>query len=125
MTADTIGGMPRRQRPFGVSLLAVVSAIGCLAGVVALWAVLGGAAAVDGAILIALVVTVAGGFAAYGLWNLRPWAWPLAIATWAVGTLEALWLLTNGVINSNLVVGPLVLLYLRRPDIRSLFQEQR
>ena len=113
MSADLIGGQPVPQRPFGVSALAVLAAIGAVLGVLF---ILGGGG------LIAMALTFLGALTAYGLWNLRPWGWPLGLLTWILGTIEAVLLLTVSTFNTNLVVGPLAVWYLLRPDIRALFR---
>ena len=121
MTANAMGGEPRRGRPFGVTVLAVLASISVAFGVLALtggfgWDVSGGGW------LITFAITAVGALAAYGLWNLRPWAWPLALLTWGLATIDAVFLLMNGTINTNLVVGPIVVVYLMRADIRALFR---
>jgi hypothetical protein len=119
--AALVEGRPPRQRPFGISLLAILAAISFIVG---LWALFGGFGVADGGTIIAFAITVVGGLAAYGLWNLRPWAWPLALVTYVLATIDAVLLLTAGTINTNLVVGPLVIMYLFRSDIRELFRDQ-
>lgn len=112
MAANAIGQAPRRQRPFGVTLLAVLAGISMVLGILGL----------IGGIVIAVVITVLSAMTAYGLWNLRPWGWPLALVMWILGTFDALVLLSQGTFNTNLVVGPVAILYLLRADIRALFR---
>lgn len=101
-------------RPFGVSVLATLATIGTVLGVLIL-------PATAEAFPITLALTVFQGVTAYGLWGMRPWAWPLALVVWILGTLDAVRLLTEGTLNTNLVVGPLVVLYLLQSDIRRRF----
>lgn len=115
MVANAIGQAPRRQRPFGVTLLAVLAGISMVLGILGL----------IGGILIAILLTLISTATAYGLWNLRPWGWPLALVMWILGTIDALALLSRGTFNTNLVVGPLAILYLLRADIRALFRGNR
>ncbi|HET9682191.1 MAG TPA: hypothetical protein VFP19_09145 [Candidatus Limnocylindrales bacterium] len=112
--------MTPRERPFGVSVLAVLAAIGTVLG---LLVVLASSGLEPAATLIALALTVFQGVTAYGLWTLRRWAWPLALVVWVLGTLDAVRLLTEGTFNTNLVVGPIVVLYLLQPQIRRAFDE--
>jgi hypothetical protein len=98
-------------RPFGVSFLAFLAVLSLVVAILA--APLGG--------WIALAVALGSGALAYGLWELKGWAWTLAIAFWALGFAEALWLLTQDTVNTNLILGPVVVAYLRRSDIRPLF----
>jgi hypothetical protein len=106
-----------RPRPTGIAILALVALvtvalvpIGTPSPLVATL----GAFGMVGVVVLSLVL-------AYGLWELRPWAWPLAVLFWAIGFIDAVSLLTAGTVNTNLVVAPLVVAYLNRPDIRRLF----
>ena len=110
--------MPDQQRPTGITILAALASISVVFGVIAMLGGLGGA---SGALLIGAILTILGAVTVYGLWNLRPWGWPLALVLWVLSTLDALLLLANGTINTNLIVGPLVVLYLMRADIRAAF----
>lgn len=114
--------MPDRRRPTGVTFLAVLAATSVGLGALAL---LGGIGGADVPLLIAAGITIAGAVTVYGLWNLRPWAWPLALVLWSLSTLDALLLLANGTLNTNLILGPLVVAYLIRADIRAAFGRGR
>ena len=118
MTANVAGGMPGRQRPFGVSLLATLAT---LSVVLSLFVALG-AGASGAAALVAWMITGVSALAAYGLWTVRPWAWLLALVVWGLGTIDAVLLLSAGTINTNLAIGPLVVLYLLQPSIRAVFR---
>ena len=110
--------MSERQRPTGVTILAAVASISVVFGLIALVGGLGGA---PGALPVGAILTIVGAVTVYGLWNLRRWAWPLALVLWVLSTVDALLLLSNGTFNTNLIVGPLVILYLMRVDIRTAF----
>ena len=110
--------MTQEPRPFGVSVLATLATIGTVLGVLVLTA---STSANPEAFPIALALTLFQGLTAYGLWTMRPWAWPLALVVWVLGTLDAVRLLMEGTLNTNLVVGPLVVVYLLQPDIRRRF----
>ena len=109
--------MAVQQRPTGITVLAVLASISVVFGFIAMF---GGLGSGPGA-LIGALLTIVGAVTVYGLWNLRGWAWPLALVLWLISTLDALLLLTNGTLNTNLIVGPLVILYLMRGDIRAAF----
>ena len=111
-----MGAPPSPDRPFGVTVLAVLALI---AAVLALLVAIG-----TGGALIAVALTVLSALSAYGLWNLRPWAWPLALVTWVLGTIDAVIGLSAGTLNTSLVVGPIVILYLLRADIRAAFRRE-
>ena len=110
--------MMSQPRPLGISVLAALAAIGTAFGVLAVTA---GVRENPDAVVIGVLLTVLNGLTAYGLWGLRSWAWPLALIVWALGTLDAVRLLTEGSLNTNLIVGPLVLVYLLQPGIRRWF----
>ena len=106
-----------RPRPTGITILALLALltvvlvpIGTASPLVAMF----GGPGIVGVVVLSLAL-------AYGLWELRSWAWPVAILFWAIGFIDAVLLLTAGTINSNLVVAPLVLAYLNRSDIRRRF----
>jgi hypothetical protein len=107
-----------QQRPTGITILAALASFSVAIGFIALLGGLGGGLDAQP---IGAILTIVGAVTVYGLWNLRPWAWPLAMVLWALSTLEALLLLANGTVNTNLIVGPLVILYLMRADIRTAF----
>ncbi|HYL41396.1 MAG TPA: hypothetical protein VET90_08815 [Candidatus Binatus sp.] len=124
------------QRPTGVTVLAIVAAIGgvlsllgslALLGIGAVFAAvygLGALASLFGLIILALgVVELA---IAYGFWTLKPWAW-----TWG-NTLEAVLVVVSllelvlgyGSISGlviRIVVAGIVIYYLNMPDIRKVF----
>ncbi len=124
------------QRPTGVTILAVVAAIGGLlsllgglsllglGAVFAAYTGLGGLAALFG--LIIIVLGVAELALAYGFWGLRSWAWTWGITIEAVGVVIALveLVLGYGGISGfvvGLVVAGIVIYYLNMPDIRKAF----
>ena len=109
--------MPQ-PRPTGVTVLAALATISATLSLLAMLGVFG---PVAGAIPIGWILTFLSIAAAYGLWNLRPWAWWLSLIVWIIGTLDAIVLLTNGTFNTNLIVGPIVVLYLLRSDIQAAF----
>ena len=93
-------------RPTGVSVLAVLAAIGgalvLLAGL-ALMGIVGAAGAGGAGILPASafgIISIAQGVLllafAYGAWSLRPWAWMVGIASSALGLVLAALFIANG-----------------------------
>ena len=129
---------PTAARPTGITILAVLSAIGGVflilfgIGAVAGGGVLGAAAtglplagllSVIG--LIALVVGVADLVLAYGFWNLRPWGWQLGAALQVVSVIVAIleYLSFGGITNViiSIVVSGVILYYLNTPTVRQAF----
>jgi uncharacterized membrane protein (DUF2068 family) len=115
MVANAMGAAPRRERPLGVTLLALLYTLSMVLGLLVLFS----------GLVIAIVVTLLSGLTAYGLWNLRPWGWPVALVASILGTMDAVVLLSHNTLNTNLVVGPLAILYLLRTDIRAAFRGDR
>jgi hypothetical protein len=122
------------QRPTGVTILAVVAAIGGIFGVLgglsllglgAIFAVVGGGFAfIVG--LIVLAIGIADLALAYGFWTMKAWAWTWGITIQAVGVLISLieLVLVGGSITSlivQVVVAGIIIYYLNLPEIRKLF----
>ena len=132
---------PAGTRPTGVTILAILAAIGgvllVLAGLGA--TILGGAVAgsvagasgvaVGGSVLIlglvALVLGVLYLAFAYGAWGLKPWAWTLGIASQIISlVLSVLRIVTGGSITSEIIsiaIALILLYYLDTPDVRRAF----
>jgi hypothetical protein len=121
------------QRPTGVTVLAVVAAIGgvllifsglALLGLGAIFAAFGGGFAFLLG-LISLALGIAELAMAYGFWMVRPWAWTWGVALQAISVVFSLLELLLGGDLSNLVfsliVAGVILYYLNMPDIRKVF----
>jgi hypothetical protein len=116
--------MPGRRRPLGISVLAVLAALGCVVGAAVLLAPIGGFVVIrggGGAAIVAWLLIAVSGVLACGLWTLRWWAWPLAVVAWVNGGAQAVVALASGTIDTGLVVAPIALVYLILPDTRSAF----
>lgn len=134
-----------RDRPTGITILAVLAAIGgVLSVIVGLGSLMGGAligglggpaaAGAGGFVMINGIVLLALGIAsialAYGFWTLKPWAWTLGVAVaafsiaWAI--ISPLLLggdLVAGILGNiiSIVVWAVVLYYLMQPNIKAAF----
>ena len=131
--------MTMPTRPTGITILAVLSAIGgCLALLAGLFAtVLGGAvgaatgsAAVGGLVtVLGLIAIVYGALSlafAYGAWTLKPWAWNLGMASQIVGIgLAIVYVATNNApISSeilNIAISGVIIYYLNTPAVKAAF----
>lgn len=134
------------QRPMGVTILAVLAAIGGVLGlcgsltIIGLGGVLGGLAAglgapvADAAALggltvifgvLSLVLAVLYLIFAYGAWTLQPWAWILGIAGAILSLVLSLINVLQGAgIGSQLVsiiIAGVILYYLNTPDVKRAF----
>ena len=129
---------PAATRPLGITILAVLSAIGGVLSILAGIALVGlggfaaastGAAALFGlgAVfgLIALVTGIANLAFAYGAWTLKPWAWPLGVALSVVSiVLSVLTIVGGGDITGQIlpiVISAIILYYLFQANVKALF----
>jgi hypothetical protein len=121
-----------RDRPFGLSVLAIGAV---LVGALALLGAAGWWAASDGVFflprlhgverVVALALLALGSLElalAYGLWNLRAWAWTLGVGLETAALVLALLQLGRGIPGSHLltmVLAVVTLWYLSRPRVRA------
>ena len=118
-------------RPTGITILAILAAIGGVLGLLGGFGVLFlGSVAASGAVMIlglcalayaALLVAFA-----YGAWTLKPWAWPLGVAVAIFGIVVAILQIVLGGSSIfsqalSIVVDGVILYYLNQPGIKSLF----
>jgi hypothetical protein len=125
---------PTKVRPTGVTVLAVLAAVGGvlgllggiaalgLGGVVAAGG-LGGLLAVVG--IVAIVQSVLALAFAYGAWTLKPWGWTLGIVAEAIGiALSVLFIINGSSITSqaiSIIIDGAVIYYLMTPAVKSAF----
>jgi hypothetical protein len=122
----------------GITILAVLSAIGGVLGLLGGIALmgLGGLAAAStgtaayfglGAIwgVLLLATAIASLVFAYGAWTLKPWAWPLGVALQVISlALSLLTILSGGDISGqiiSIVISAIILYYLFQPSIKAVF----
>jgi hypothetical protein len=127
-----------RTRPQGVTILAVLAAIGGVLGILAGVAllglgglaaagsgngILGGSIAIFG--LIAVVQSVLLLAFAYGAWMLKPWAWTLGVVAEVIGLILSVLFIVNGSSISSQVIGIVIsvaiLYYLFTPNVKAAF----
>ena len=124
------------QRPTGITVMAVFSAIGGVFGLLASLALLGLGAAVSTtsglgglafvAGIIILAYSVLSLVLAYGFWTLKPWAWPLGIGVQVLGIIQAVLQFMNNSSNVislviSLAIAGVILWYLYQPHVKSAF----
>jgi hypothetical protein len=137
-------GMEQRSaRPLGVTILAVMFAVGGVLGTLTAVAFIIGAlnfadfAGVMGYSGTAISSTMAGlGIAvygalvlafAYGAWTLKPWAWLLGLVVFAVGAITDVLSGVLGVMQPanviiNVLIAALLVYYWFRPNVRAAFR---
>jgi len=117
-------------RPTGITILAVLAAIGGVLGLFGGFIVLFGGTILFGALggLLGLAALAYAGLLvafAYGAWTLKPWAWPLGVAVAIFGiVMSIVYIIGGSSIFSqalSIVVDGVILYYLNQPSIKSLF----
>jgi len=114
--------MSTQQRPTGITVLAVLAALGGALGV------LGGLFILSSSPILGIAVLALGllnlAFA-YGAWTLKPWAWTLGVALEVISLLGSVVSIASGasVVNQiiNVSVALTILYYLFRRDIKGAF----
>jgi len=124
------------QRPTGVTIIAVLSAIGGVFGLIASLALLGLGAAVGAATglgglafiagLIVLLYSVLSLALAYGFWTLKPWAWLLGVGVQVLGVVQAVLQFLNNTTQIvslviSLAIAAVILWYLYQPHVKAAF----
>ncbi len=128
------------QRPKGVTILAILAAIGGVLGLLGglalvgfgglagglVGAAIGGFVVISG--LIILVLAVLELVLAYGFWTLQPWAWQLGVILSAVNILIQILGVLRIVFYSDLssallsiIISGVIIYYLNQAEIRRVF----
>ncbi|MFQ6125258.1 MAG: hypothetical protein ACE5R6_11740 [Candidatus Heimdallarchaeota archaeon] len=119
------------ERPTGVTILAVleiiVGILGIIGGLLAI--TVGGFLAAEGYGSFGALAGVLGGIAfilglfalavGWGLWNLRKWAYQIAMILAIIGIIVAIVTLPGSII--SLVIDAIIIYYLTRPEIKDVF----
>ena len=143
VTQPTYRQEPIKQRPTGVSILAVLQILGGIffSGFGIILLILGGFVGIAGSIpdfpvfpaffagailgIIGGIMTILGilGFVvAYGYWNGRGWAWTLGMIITALGLIMGLLSLPESII--GLLIDGLIIYYLTRPHVKKWFGKE-
>jgi hypothetical protein len=125
------------QRPTGVTIIAVLSAIGGVFGLLASLALLGFGGAIAGATglsggmllvagLIVLAYSILSLVLAYGFWTLQSWAWPLGVGVEVLGIVQAVLQFMNDTrqivsLVISLAIAGVILWYLFQPHVKAAF----
>jgi len=108
----------QKHRPLGVTIVAILTAIGGLiflgSGLVLL---------VVGIGVILLVLGIAYLVMAYGLWKGRGWAWTITLILSVIGIIVAIASLVAGNVSAiiSIIIHAVVIYYLYRPNVKAFF----
>ncbi len=124
------------QRPTGITILAVLAAIGGVLAILGGLALLTVGAAISAAYALGGVVAFIGLFAlvigildlivAYGFWGLKPWAWTLGVGLQVAGIVLNVIQYVNNSANLSgtiisIVIAAAILYYLYQPTVKAAF----
>ncbi len=123
----------QRERPFGVTVIAILEIIGglVLIGLGAFFAAVGMAAGVIpffglpisivyiGLAIILIILGLIAFAIAYGLWTGKGWAWTVALVFSIIGIIIGLLNLPGGII--NIIINAIIIYYLTRPHVKEFF----
>lgn len=118
------------QRPTGITILAVLAAIGGVFGLLGGFVLMGAGGLIGAGMAVILgivtIVIAIGDLAfAYGAWSLQPWAWMLGIGLQAANILFSI---LAGILNNSLgsqilsiIISGIIIYYLMTPPIKKAF----
>lgn len=116
-------------RPLGVTILAILAAVGGVLGLLGSIAIFGllsaaGLSMILG--LLTLVLSVLYLLFAYGAWTLKPWGWTLGVGLAAASVVITLIGLTQGTQELvgaliSIAISGVILYYLFQPDVKAAF----
>lgn len=108
----------RINRPLGVTIIAVLTAIG---GIIFLAS--GAVLLLIGIGIIFLALGIAYLVMAYGLWIGKPWAWTITLILSVIGIILAVISISFGNIGSilSIIIHAVVIYYLYRPNVKVYF----
>jgi uncharacterized membrane protein HdeD (DUF308 family) len=108
----------QKHRPLGVTLVAILTAIG---GLIFLGS--GLTLLIIGFGFLLLVLGIAYLVMAYGLWNGRGWAWTITLILSVIGIIVAIATIVtqNYTAVINVIIHGVVIYYLYRPNVKAFF----
>jgi uncharacterized membrane protein HdeD (DUF308 family) len=108
----------QKQRPLGVTLIAILTAIG---GIIFLAS--GLVLLIVGIGIILLALGIAYLVMAYGLWKGREWAWTITLILSVIGIIVAIVSVAAGNVSAiiSIIIQGIVIYYLYRPNVKAFF----
>ena len=114
----------QRNRPLGVTIIAILAVIGGIGSVLsgfAIMAIIPFLGIIFGGLLI--IIGLAYFVVAYGLWKGLNWAWNITLIVSVIGIIVGLGSIVVGNIGAlfHLIVNVVVIYYLYRPNVKAYF----
>ena len=114
----------QRNRPLGVTIIAILAVIGGIGSVLsgfAIIAIIPLLGIIFGGLLI--IIGLAYFVVAYGLWKGLNWAWNITLIVSVIGIIVGLGSIVVGNIGAlfHLIVNVIVIYYLYRPNVKAYF----
>ena len=114
----------QRNRPLGVTIIAILAVIGGIGSVLsgfAIIAIIPLLGIIFGGLLI--IIGLAYFVVAYGLWKGLNWAWNITLIVSVIGIIVGLGSIVVGNIGAlfHLIVNVIVIYYLYRPNVKTYF----
>jgi peptidoglycan biosynthesis protein MviN/MurJ (putative lipid II flippase) len=117
-----------KQRPLGVSVIAILVAIGGIAFLIANGGKIGTATTGIGVSIISIAVSIAYLVMAFGLWKGKRWAWTITIVLSFIGIALGASSLSNILIVTenigailSVAINAVIIYYLYRPHVKAFF----
>jgi uncharacterized membrane protein (DUF2068 family) len=110
--------MEQKQRPLGVTILAILTIIGGIALLS-----IGAALVVIGIGVALIVLGIAYFVMAYGLWKGKRWAWTITLILSVIGIILGIASIATGNVGAiiHIIINAVVIYYLYRPNVKAYF----
>ena len=110
--------MQQKQRPLGVTIIAILMIISGIA-LLSTWAIL----LVVGIGVVPIVLGIASFVMAYGLWKGKGWAWTITLILSVISIISAIVSIAYGGSGAiiNIIINAIIIYYLYRPNVKAYF----
>jgi hypothetical protein len=107
-----------QQRPLGVTIIAILTAIGGIA-----FLAIGIALLIIGIGFVLIAISIAYFAMAYGLWMGKRWAWTITLILSGIGIILGIASIAFGNIGAvfHIIINVVILYYLYRPNVRAFY----
>ena len=110
--------MQQKQRPLGVTIIAILTIIGGIALLSS-----GAVLIVVGVGVVLVILGIAYLVMAYGLWKGKRWAWTITLILSVIGIISGIVSIATGhyEVIINIIINAVVIYYLYRPNVKAFF----